>query len=98
MTKQEAERLEELADQAYRLLVGNVTQAKHLAIMCRQAQRADSTTTEIGVHARTQETITSILSTVHSFRSLARECLTIYNRKPAIDRQVTCDGGPPEAA
>jgi hypothetical protein len=93
MTKQEAKRLEELADQAYRLLVGNVARAKQLTILCRQAQRVDSSTTEQGINARTQETITGILSTVHSFRALSRECLTIYNR----DNQVTWGDGP-EAA
>lgn len=97
MTKQEAKRLEALADQAYRLLGSNYTSSKQLVLLCRQAQRPDSTTTEIGIHARTEETITRILSTVHSLRSLARECLTIYNRDTG--QQVTCsDGGPDEAA
>lgn len=96
MTKQEAERLEELAEQAYRLLGSNHTSAKQLTILCRQAQRENSTTTELGIHARTEETITRILSTVHAFRSLARECLTIYNRDTG--QQVTCNDGGPDAA
>lgn len=78
MTPNEAEQLKRLAIQAERLIAGNLRETQRLVVLTAQAGKDDSTTTEMGIHWRTEELIVSMLANVHALREISATALRIH--------------------
>ena len=83
----ESRRLLHFAATAERQLLANQQAAQRLAMMIAQATKKHSTTSELMIHARNEELITAVHSTIHTLRELSKTALRFHNNR----REVTSD-------